>query len=856
MASFTDAITQFNPYVAQLPVEAMVKVGMQKQAQYEEGYKKIQSQIDQVAGLDLAKGVHKDYLQSKLNQLGKDLRWHAASDFSNFQTVNAVGGMAKQISTDNIVQGAVASTMKLRKEQARGEDLKKKGKSSANREFDFNNEASSWLNDGDLESSFNGEFKEHVDVNKKVIDILDKLHPNSRISDHPYAINEDGSVNYGRYAEIMQKQGLKGVDEGQIKTAVNAMLDANDYDELASQGRFNYRDYNETDLSNAATRDYTTTTKRFAGELDRLKKDLLTTNDIGQQNEINNSISYYQSMLGNEREPGILEETYQSTLKSITADPNKARSSLYTRNWLDQIANGFAYREVSDEVLTNPGRTDFWNMKDYEFKNLQEAHNQYWKKDESARGWAKVAIDRAAEERQAAKDRKEAGGGAYYVGSGDPTTDNLEAAANWSSHMAELSTENTGILDEIANSTAKPGIKADPNQVLLNIENYKKNQYKPSDDDEKALFDKYIQNSNNIVTQQKLHDDIEAKAYDKIAGAKTEKLAIDNTLKGIGSLSVTLPSGQKVAFSSKEVLEYLGKEYNYTDPEGITTLNIDESTLNDREKQIKKALRQRYFTGRVNSTVDSYLDKFNTLQVRNTTLKNKVNTQVANDLASLTGSFKTEQAAVTFKDNNEKNRFIGELTNLAGASLNIKVAGQNYTPKELIESLKNKNADDIEVQTIRKGNKYYLNVLDKKNPKDSQRMPVPESFVAANPSLGSSYLNQGLDLADQSLRNNKSTNIYQDYDHAYYHNGMFGGYNSNGQRTVSLPVVADIRVGSNGQFYPIFKMKTGNTYVTLKYPKATDYSTFQSIYLPSLNDDKILKLFKTQYPNIEQLISK
>ena len=85
MASFTDQITQFNPYVPQLPIEAMVKVGMYKQQKYEEGVQKIQNQIDQVAGLDLMKGEHKDYLQSKLNQLGNNLTWVAGGDFSNFQ---------------------------------------------------------------------------------------------------------------------------------------------------------------------------------------------------------------------------------------------------------------------------------------------------------------------------------------------------------------------------------------------------------------------------------------------------------------------------------------------------------------------------------------------------------------------------------------------------------------------------------------------------------------------------------------------------------------------------------------------------------------------------------------------------
>ena len=70
MASYTDAIPQFNPYIQQLPVELMMKVGMQKQAQYDQGVQKIQSYYDSIAGMDVIKGPHKEYLQSKLNQLG------------------------------------------------------------------------------------------------------------------------------------------------------------------------------------------------------------------------------------------------------------------------------------------------------------------------------------------------------------------------------------------------------------------------------------------------------------------------------------------------------------------------------------------------------------------------------------------------------------------------------------------------------------------------------------------------------------------------------------------------------------------------------------------------------------------
>ena len=83
MASYTDKAPTFSPYVAQKPVEIMAKVGMQKQAQYEQGYKKIQDSIDNIAGLDIVRPQDKAHLQTKLNELGTKLQGVAAADFSN-----------------------------------------------------------------------------------------------------------------------------------------------------------------------------------------------------------------------------------------------------------------------------------------------------------------------------------------------------------------------------------------------------------------------------------------------------------------------------------------------------------------------------------------------------------------------------------------------------------------------------------------------------------------------------------------------------------------------------------------------------------------------------------------------------
>ena len=74
MSSWIDNPAQFNPYVQQQPIEAMVSVGTEKQRRYDEGIQRIQSSIDRVAGLDIARDVDKQYLQGRLDDLGSKLK--------------------------------------------------------------------------------------------------------------------------------------------------------------------------------------------------------------------------------------------------------------------------------------------------------------------------------------------------------------------------------------------------------------------------------------------------------------------------------------------------------------------------------------------------------------------------------------------------------------------------------------------------------------------------------------------------------------------------------------------------------------------------------------------------------------
>ena len=115
MASFTDKTSQFNPFIPELPAQEMVQVGMYKQKQYDAGVQKIQGYINNIAGMDVYNDGDKALLNSKLTELGSNLKTVAAGDFSNSQLVNSVGGMATQLIKDPMVQNAVLNTTRFRK---------------------------------------------------------------------------------------------------------------------------------------------------------------------------------------------------------------------------------------------------------------------------------------------------------------------------------------------------------------------------------------------------------------------------------------------------------------------------------------------------------------------------------------------------------------------------------------------------------------------------------------------------------------------------------------------------------------------------------------------------------------------
>lgn len=420
MASYTDSIPQFNPYVQQLPVEAMVAVGMEKQKRYDEGIQKIQTSIDNIAGLDVAADVDKAYLQSKLNQLGNDLRIVGAGDFSNFQLVNSVNGMTNQIVKDPTIQNAVYSTAHLKKENARKEKAIQEGKSSPENEWMFNNEVSSYLQSTKPGETFNGQYIEYKDVDKKLRGLAGDLQKagydvstdNIWVRDslgRDVYFNADGTQSLDsskggtrKYDMVKLTTKVKGIGAEKILNNFYDSLDEGDKRQLNITAQYHYRDATPITFQNDIIKSYNEKKKIYSEAIVDATVKLATGNYTPEERtKLQNQINEAKGLV---YEGGFDKQMNEDMAAVDTeAEATAYKYKIYTQKYLTNLAKDLSNESKSIEYGTNPGWGAMMDKKKFEFDVQKERQRE---REWQAGYMLDLKKDRREEE-EAARKRKE-----------------------------------------------------------------------------------------------------------------------------------------------------------------------------------------------------------------------------------------------------------------------------------------------------------------------------------------------------------------------------------------------------------------------------------------------------------------
>lgn len=347
MASYTDKIPTFNPYVQQQPIDAMLKVGMYKQQKYEEGVKKIQNSIDNVAGLNIANHVQQKYLQSKLDALGNNLKFLAGGDFSDFSLVNSVNGMTKQIIKDEDVQNAVSSTARLQAGYKKREELAKKGLTDKNNDDYYDMYASEYVNSNDLKAKFTAEYVPYTNIVKRLQDALKETGQSSNLVEQIFVTGSDGKPLIGPDGQFIYADS-KAIDKlvtnkPVVIAAINNVLNQGDVrQQLAIDGWAKYRNTEATSLLEPLKEEYDAQRSRLEQTSVEIGAMLNSTNLSDEEKELYTKAS-------SEVEAAILEadNKFMTLSQEAIDNPEGFKQNFYAQEFKQNLMNQFVKEENS-----------------------------------------------------------------------------------------------------------------------------------------------------------------------------------------------------------------------------------------------------------------------------------------------------------------------------------------------------------------------------------------------------------------------------------------------------------------------------------------------------------------------------
>lgn len=641
MSGFKDQLVQFNPYIPQIPVDDYVRVGMMKQEQYNRGVERTQQYIDSVAGLDVVKPEQKEYLTQRVGQLQGEVGKILSQDFSNQQIVNSVGSLTNKIAGDPIVQNAVLSTQKYKQGLGDMKEAKEKGTLSPSNEYVFQRKVQDWLSDGDVKSTFTGEYEPYTDTKKPILDAINALKPGANITDIPYETDTAGNYVLDSrgdrkiaYATLREK--MEGVSDARIKQAIEASITPQMRRQFQIDGMYNYRGVDKVGLKKMATDSYNYKLDQVNDILQGLNVQLQANqNDARKKQLIQAQIDRYRLSAQD------LQSQYKQDVQYLDKNPEEYKGDLHYQDEVAKYTLGYSWSKHSLTYENNPVFNGMMKDKEYNLNWNKFLETSQYHRDLLAEKRDEMSFKRDIEMMKLQmKYGKGAGSGLLNLDI--PFAEGIGQEDLEKINLSTLQNTVTSMNDDLQGEKMKAiGMLPGGSDWLENVDGkarYK--DQKSKDAAETALktlkeaYDKDpssvspgLQNYfGNTASEQAVVQNYQATA-DKIMKDADDKFGLQHLTRGVSPLTFTTNNGQKYNFTPKEMLDLLEKEQKqdqkhplktFTLPNGNTTVQPRSkeeeeayySPFNDKEKAL---LQQRNNSGLDNNAENSFMSAFNKL---------------------------------------------------------------------------------------------------------------------------------------------------------------------------------------------------------------------------------------------------
>lgn len=537
MASFADQPMQFAPYVQTVPLEAMAKVGMIKQQQYDAGVEKSRAYLEKVSGLPINHPGILKHLQGKLDTIKTQLKTYAAADFSNQEVVNSVAGLAKEVYRDPIIQNGVKSAAWMKNEYDYIDNARKKGKSSPLNEAYFSNKANEWFNNPDLTTPFNERFSEYIDLPKKWVETLKSITPSEELRQIPFETFMDPTTGQmkttDKIAAVMTEAGVKGVDANTIENAIRATLTPEDMQQMRINSWAQFRDVTPEMLQKRAKDMYADRRKFLESTLESLEKELPNLgSNPDEYSFVQDQIEKIKNSLGKDGKKGTLQTKHEDNLASIAADPEAAKLDIYKEGAIAQFADAFHWKATTTKYVKSP---------------FEEVKQWYLNYDLEK---AKYNLSVRAQEYKEKKDREDALAALFTTTGSIPAGDFDVENRMVEDGKGYIDAANAGL------ATLSQSMGKTPEELLGLLQQYPKN---PS-----VIPWNLRPTAETVIDNMSLGGAIQQKVEAANKAAR-EKFALKEPL------TVTAPDGQVLSFTPDEIKAFDRKKKFYKPAIGMTS---------------------------------------------------------------------------------------------------------------------------------------------------------------------------------------------------------------------------------------------------------------------------------------------
>lgn len=353
MASFTDAIVQFNPYIKEIP-DSFNQVGLIKQAQYDKNVQAIHSGIDRIYNLPIMQDAAKGYVKGKADSMVSSLnKYLSDADFSNQAIVNQVGQYANELLSDPLIKKHLQTSSKIQSDLTLMAKAKESGKEyGVENEVLLNKEVNKYQN-GDVNANYKGEYVPFIDVRAKVIDSWSKMNPNSTLISQPQL---DGST---KFIVMEGTEKVKELSETEVYNSLSGLLTGSEMKQLNITGMYRTSGISGESFVNSF---YEREGKKLDNQITYLNSQLTLTSADREadrkkiQTELE-KLKERKKAISSDKE-SRLKEMKDENPEIAAEKEEQVKAQLWTEGWKEGMSDFIAYRETESSLKVDKAYMD------------------------------------------------------------------------------------------------------------------------------------------------------------------------------------------------------------------------------------------------------------------------------------------------------------------------------------------------------------------------------------------------------------------------------------------------------------------------------------------------------------------